>query len=127
MAKVVERHDWHPCALRLPLERVRRRVRPHRLEPARGRPPEHEVTQVRDRLEAEELIAVAGSLEQLENAAIGTADNRWRIPRMNGQGARAGSAGHGEDLAPSPARRFLATEERRSAARGWGSGPHPRG
>jgi len=33
----------------------------------------------------EELIADAGSLEQLENAANRTADNRCRIPRMNGK------------------------------------------
>jgi hypothetical protein len=26
-------------------------------------------------------------LEKLENAAIGTADNRWRILRMNGKGS----------------------------------------
>ena len=38
-----------------------------------------------DKRWAEELIAGAGSLEQLENAPIGTADNRWRIPRMNGK------------------------------------------
>ena len=38
-----------------------------------------------DKRWAEELIAGAGSLEQLENAAIGTADNRWRILRMNGK------------------------------------------
>jgi hypothetical protein len=38
-----------------------------------------------DKRWAEELIAGAGSLEQLENSAIGTADNRWRILRMNGK------------------------------------------
>ena len=41
-----------------------------------------------DKRWAEELIAGAGSLEQLENAAVGTADNRWRIPRMNGPSDR---------------------------------------
>ena len=50
-----------------------------------------------DKRWAEELIANADSLGQLENAAIGTADNRWRIPRM--KGARARSTRHGADLA----------------------------
>jgi hypothetical protein len=30
-------------------------------------------------------IAGCDSLEDLERAAIGTADNRWRIPRFNGR------------------------------------------
>jgi len=34
---------------------------------------------------AEELIAGAATLEDLERAAIGTADNRWRIARFNGR------------------------------------------
>jgi hypothetical protein len=38
-----------------------------------------------DKRWAKELIAGADSLEQLENAAIGTADNRWRIARFNGR------------------------------------------
>ena len=29
---------------------------------------------------AEEMIAGADTLDRLENATIGTADNRWRIP-----------------------------------------------
>jgi len=38
-----------------------------------------------DKRWAEALITGAGSLEQFENAAIGTADNPWRILRMNGK------------------------------------------
>jgi len=38
-----------------------------------------------DKRWAEEMIAAAASLEELERAAIGTADNRWRIPRFNGR------------------------------------------
>ena len=38
-----------------------------------------------DKRWTEELIAGAPTLEDLERAAIGTADNRWRIPRMNGK------------------------------------------
>ena len=38
-----------------------------------------------DKRWAEELIAGAATLEDLERAAIGTADNRWRIPRFNGR------------------------------------------
>ena len=38
-----------------------------------------------DKRWAEELIAGAAILEDLERAAIGTADNRWRIPRFNGR------------------------------------------
>ena len=38
-----------------------------------------------DKRWAEALIAGAATLEDLERAAIGTADNRWRIPRMNGK------------------------------------------
>ena len=38
-----------------------------------------------DKRWAEELIAGAATLEDLERAAIGTADNRWRIPRFNGK------------------------------------------
>ena len=37
-----------------------------------------------DKRWAEEMIAGAATLEDLERAAIGTADNRWRILRMNG-------------------------------------------
>jgi hypothetical protein len=37
-----------------------------------------------DKRWAEELIAGVATLEDLERAAIGTADNRWRIPRFNG-------------------------------------------
>ena len=37
-----------------------------------------------DKRWAEELIGGAATLEDLERAAIGTADNRWRFPRMNG-------------------------------------------
>jgi hypothetical protein len=29
--------------------------------------------------------APADTIERLENAAIGTADNRWRLPRFNGR------------------------------------------
>lgn len=36
-----------------------------------------------DKRWAEEMIAGAATLEDLERAAIGTADNRWRIPRFN--------------------------------------------
>ena len=32
-----------------------------------------------------ELIAGAATLEELERAAIGTADDRWRITRFNGR------------------------------------------
>ncbi len=39
-----------------------------------------------DKRWAEELIAGAATLEDLERAVIGTADNRWRILRMNGKG-----------------------------------------
>ena len=35
-----------------------------------------------DKRWAEDLIAGAATLEDLERAAIGTADNRWRIPRF---------------------------------------------
>ena len=50
-----------------------------------------------DKRWAEELIASAASLEDLERAAIGTADNRWRIPRfqrsrLRGPGASYGAA-----------------------------------
>ena len=38
-----------------------------------------------DKRWAEEMIESAASLEELERAAIGTADNRWRIPRFNGR------------------------------------------
>ena len=38
-----------------------------------------------DKRWAEEMIAGAATLEDLERAAIGTADNRWRIPRMQRQ------------------------------------------
>ena len=38
-----------------------------------------------DKRWAEELIAGAATLEDPERAAIGTADNRWRIPRFNGR------------------------------------------
>jgi hypothetical protein len=38
-----------------------------------------------DKRWAEELIAGADSLEDLERRAIGTADNKWRIVRMNGR------------------------------------------
>ena len=38
-----------------------------------------------DKRWAEELITGAETLEDLERAAIGTADNRWRIPRFNGR------------------------------------------
>ena len=38
-----------------------------------------------DKRWAEELIADSAMLEDLERAAIGTADNRWRIPRFNGR------------------------------------------
>ena len=38
-----------------------------------------------DKRWAEELITGAATLEDLERAAIGTADNRWRIPRFNGR------------------------------------------
>jgi hypothetical protein len=33
---------------------------------------------------AEATIAQAETLEDMERAVAGTADNRWRIPRMNG-------------------------------------------
>ena len=33
---------------------------------------------------AEATIASAKTLEDMERAVAGTADNRWRIPRMNG-------------------------------------------
>ena len=36
-----------------------------------------------DKRWAEELIAGAATLEELEGDAVGTAYNRWRIPRMN--------------------------------------------
>jgi hypothetical protein len=38
-----------------------------------------------DKRWAEELITGAATLEDLERAAIGTADNRRRIPRFNGR------------------------------------------
>ena len=47
---------------------------------------------VEDKRWAEGLIAGAATLEDLERAAIGTADNRWRIPR---QGWSAGGTRHG--------------------------------
>ena len=62
-----------------------------------------------DKRWAEELIAGAATLEDLERAAIGTADNRWRIPRFNGR-ARAGSAAHGEDLANKEPGSLAATQ-----------------
>ncbi len=31
------------------------------------------------------MIAGASTLEDLERAGIGTADNRWRIPKLNGR------------------------------------------
>ena len=34
---------------------------------------------------AESLIGGVDTSERLENAAIGTADNRWRLPRFNGR------------------------------------------
>ena len=33
---------------------------------------------------AEATIAGAATLDDMERAVAGTADNRWRIPRMNG-------------------------------------------
>lgn len=38
-----------------------------------------------DKRWVEGLIAGAATLEDMERAAIGTADNRWRIPRFNGR------------------------------------------
>ena len=38
-----------------------------------------------DKRWADELISGAATLEDLERAGIGTADNRWRIPRFNGR------------------------------------------
>jgi len=38
-----------------------------------------------DKRWAEGLIAGAATLEDLERAAIGTADNRWRIARFDGR------------------------------------------
>ena len=48
---------------------------------------------VEDKRWAEGLIAGAATLEDLERAAIGTADNRWRIPRLKG-GALVNEARH---------------------------------
>lgn len=42
-----------------------------------------------DKRWAEGLIAGAATLEDLERAAIGNADNRWRIPWFNGRASCA--------------------------------------
>ena len=55
-----------------------------------------------DKRWAEAMIAGAATLEDLERAAIGTADNRWRIPRFNGRGLRGRGASHGEHLIREP-------------------------
>jgi hypothetical protein len=54
-----------------------------------------------DKRWAEGLIAGAATLDDLERAAIGTADSRWRIARFNGGAVvdEARGASHGEDLA----------------------------
>ena len=50
-----------------------------------------------DKRWAEELIAGAATLEDLERAAIGTADNRWRSP-VQRPVHRGRGAAHGTDL-----------------------------
>jgi len=52
---------------------------------------------VEDKRWAEGLIAGAATLEDLERAAIGTADNRWRIPRQGWSAGERGTA-HGAYL-----------------------------
>ena len=70
---------------------------------------------------AEATIAQAETLEDVERAVAGTADNRWRIPRMNGKAlVREARTMRGFDLSPWRAclqepRPFLA-----SPFSGWG-------